>query len=205
VWRSAVRLDPDWGLLWNNVGLIYFDRQNTLRAIKMFELASRHDPEFKESRLNLAQFYAHKGLNEQAEKYYKEALTLDIGYVKAAVLLAQLWDREGKGAQAREFMREYARKFPAPRVIYLMGVFEEKDGDAEAALSYYSKAAAAAPFDPLPNLALPRLLAAKGKRGEALAHLEKFLTLYQVNDLYRQEAERMASKFVSRSPGYNPN
>lgn len=194
VWSAAVRVDPNWGLLWNNLGLIYIENRNTLRGLQMFELAARHDPMFKEARLNLGQLYAQNGQNEQAEGYYQEALALDPGYVKAAVALAQLWDRADKRAQAREYMRQFAEKYPASRALYLLGAFEEDDGNPETAMGFYYRAVADDPFDPLPNLALSRLLATAGRREKALDHVNQFLKRYTINDSYRQEALRLMSE-----------
>ena len=197
VWGAAVRVDPDWGLLWNNVGLIYLGKGDTFRAMSMFELAARHDRRFAEARLNLGHMYARWGDKERAEKYSREALSLAPAYANAAASLAQLWNESGKREQARRFMHDFASLYPAPRALYLVGVFSEEDGQFDSALDFYRKAVAAAPFDPLPNLALAKLLGNHGRRDEALLYLKRFLSVYPVQDSYRVEALRLANKISS--------
>lgn len=200
-WRSAVRLDPHWALLWNNLGLLALQEKDIRKAEKMFQISARKEATFKEAPYNLGNLYAMRGQYKDAEKMYLEAIKIDPSYEKPVVMLAQQWYQAGEKEKALILLSNFIKKYPATRAYYILGNISHQEGDWEKALEYYRKSADALPWDPLPNLEFAKLAVQAGRREEATYILRRFLSVYKPLDANRREAENL----LTRITGNNSN
>lgn len=191
VWYSAVRIDPHWSLLWNNLGLLALQENNTSKAEQMFKISARKDSAFKEARYNLGNLYAMQGFYGEAEKMYLEAIKIDPGYEKPVVMLAQQWYKLGEKEKALSLLSTFVDKYPATRAYYILGNISLEEGDLAKAFFYYLESADSAPWDPLPNLEFAKLAVRLGAHQKAVEVLKRFLTVYKPSDANRKEAEKL--------------
>lgn len=107
--QKALDIKPDFASARNNLGAAYLARKDWDAAIESFQLLSKDllygTPHYPLSNLGKA-YYEKKELVE-AEKYYKEALKVEPGFVNALFGLGKTYLSMGKVTQAVKYF-EYA-------------------------------------------------------------------------------------------------
>lgn len=77
LYKQALNLRPDLGSAWNNLGVVFQKQKNNLAAADAFRRASDLLPGDPRPTENLAHIYLGNGLDDDALRYYREALDRD--------------------------------------------------------------------------------------------------------------------------------
>lgn len=109
---EALRLDPNNGQLYNNLGCIYYRQGQIGEAISTFEKAIRLDPANFEAHYNLGNCYVKQDMLEQAISHYLATLKLDPGHVNAQLNLAMVYVSLKQYANALPYLEPAAQRDP---------------------------------------------------------------------------------------------
>lgn len=81
LYKQAVEVYPESPFAWNNLGRLYMQRQENMEAATAFEQAARLSPADPVPVHNLGTLYESMGWENDAQRYYTEALQRDPNYV----------------------------------------------------------------------------------------------------------------------------
>jgi predicted CXXCH cytochrome family protein len=118
------------------------DREAFERATEEFIAAQQFNADRPEARSTLGNFYAHRGLTDNAESEYKAALRLSPQYVPAAINLADLYrqlGRDGDGERVLRTVIGVARSAATPH--YALGLALTREKRPDDALAEFRAAA----------------------------------------------------------------
>ncbi|WP_461834107.1 tetratricopeptide repeat protein [Desulfothermus sp.] len=120
----AVKLDPQYGDAWNNLGLAYLANKDEKKAISCFENAlsieTYKTPEYAAH--NLALIYVNKGKLDKAIFYEKKALTLNWRYLPAYFSIVNLYVKKGNIPSAIYWIKKGIEAYPDNvNLYYLLG------------------------------------------------------------------------------------
>ena len=127
---------------WNNVGSLYAQRQQWLKAISCYQEAIELDPKLAKTYRNLARVYSKTGELRKAYLCCYKAYTLEPDKVKAAEYfsLAKNLLQQSEINKAIACLQRTVELQPDFKRAYLiLGKLFEKAGKVEQAKSYYSK------------------------------------------------------------------
>lgn len=92
----ALKLCPDFTMVWNNKGLAHFRLGNFDEAKEAYEKAIKINPLFIKPYSNMGILHIElKGDNKSAKEWLFKALTLDPNYQRARMYLEKIQDSEG--------------------------------------------------------------------------------------------------------------
>ncbi len=117
---------------------------------------------------NLAASLETRGALRDAEAAYRQALTLSADHPAALSGLGYLLQKSGRMREARILLERAAATEAAPATLSDLANFYAETGETVLAETYYRKATAADPSDPLPWSNWGVLYAQTGKTAEAL-------------------------------------
>jgi serine/threonine protein kinase/cytochrome c-type biogenesis protein CcmH/NrfG len=131
-------------------------KRNTENAIRMFENAAAIDPGFASSYAGLAEAYSNmyewydgnpSWLREAIEMNQK-ALTLDPASLEAQFGIAMVYFHHRRFSESKRTIEKILKENSEFHPGYLrLGMIEERSGDLDGALKYYSRAAELKPYD----------------------------------------------------------
>lgn len=96
LYQKALAESQDLSLVWNNLGLLYMDKQNYIDAAEMFKYAADLEPRDPRPHYNIGVIYQRQGYPEDALDYFGRSLKRDPRYLpslRGAVTMAKLMDR----------------------------------------------------------------------------------------------------------------
>ncbi|MFO8032400.1 MAG: tetratricopeptide repeat protein [Desulfohalobiaceae bacterium] len=112
--QKAVRLRPDYGEAWNNLGQAFAACQKPSRAEEAFQKALELDtyltPEFPA--YNLSRLYQGQDQEEKALDYAKQAVELNWRYLPAYNQLVEIHLQRKEREEATKWLRQAAEAFP---------------------------------------------------------------------------------------------
>ncbi|MFB5281970.1 tetratricopeptide repeat protein [Peribacillus sp. Hz7] len=134
-------LDREYHSMYLYLARAYEHLENVDEALKTVKEGIRADEYNKELYFFGGKLALKKGLDEEAEEFFKEALALDPGYLEATLTLLKLYMHQEKYEDALECMEE-VRKYGEddPQFDWIEAVSYQKLEQYEKALNSYSKA-----------------------------------------------------------------
>ncbi|MEZ4225095.1 MAG: tetratricopeptide repeat protein [Polyangiaceae bacterium] len=140
------------------------------------EKARAVDPKDPQAAYYLGVALENLGDAAGAEKSYRDALALDAKLVEASVNLSALLLDASKAKEALEVVEAALPSAPQdPRLLMNKALALEADGQQEPSLAAYADAVKAAPDNVALGIAYGQVLAAAGKKDDAIAQLRKVL------------------------------
>ena len=127
---------------WNNLGSLYAQKQQWLKAISCYREAIELDPKLAKIYRNLARVYRETGELQKAYLCCYKAYTLEPGKVKAAEyfnLAKHLLQQSETNKAIACLQRTVELQSDFKRAYLILGKLFEKAGKIEQAKSYYSK------------------------------------------------------------------
>ncbi|MFJ8245291.1 tetratricopeptide repeat protein [Peribacillus asahii] len=134
-------LDREYHSMYLYLARAYEHLENVDEALKTVKEGIRADEYNKELYFFGGKLALKKGLDEEAEEFFKEALALDPGYLEATLTLLKLYMHQEKYENALECMEE-VRKYGEddPQFDWIEAVSYQKLEQYEKALNSYHKA-----------------------------------------------------------------
>ncbi len=106
---KAVTLNPELVAAYNNLAILYLDKQLPDSAIVFCRKAVLQKPEYVLAYQNMANAYAQKTEYDSALVYYQKVLSIEPTYVNAYENMSRALYQKGEHAQALEMLRQAAR------------------------------------------------------------------------------------------------
>ncbi len=147
--RKASELDPKSAFVWNNLGLVAFERGHDQEAFLDFQKASELDPKYVQARLNKAVVYLDCGDYKHAREELQKAVDIDPNDAEAQVALGVAARGDGKLDLARKaYERALDIEPDYPPALFDLGVlYMDFDKDPQKAKSYLAQYAQVASKD----------------------------------------------------------
>ena len=140
---KASKYQPDSAATWNNLGLAYAAKGDTVKARESWQKALSIDSEFSDSRNNLGVLYFSEGKMDASEKEFKLVLK-DLLYTKSFQVyynLALIYLKERKTVQGEQYLKLSLKANKAYCPAWeKMGYLEKERGDYQAALESWRNA-----------------------------------------------------------------
>jgi tetratricopeptide (TPR) repeat protein len=103
VYERAVRLVPDYGRFYSNLGFAYMQTKNTEKAIENYERALELAPNHAPALSNLANIYFEQSRFEEAIASAEKALEAEPSFYQASTLLAIIHSINGDEENAKKY------------------------------------------------------------------------------------------------------
>ena len=103
VYEKAIRLVPDYGRFYSNLGFAYTQIKNTEKAIESYEHALELNPKHAPAHSNLANIYFEQGMFEEAITAAENALAAEPSFYQASTLLAIIYSIKGEEENANKY------------------------------------------------------------------------------------------------------
>ena len=161
LWTHAVVYRPSDAIAHYNMGCVSEKQRDYSTAIVMFQKALSHDPDYGAAHNNLGFLLEEtRGMFEQAEHHYREAIRLNPGHYTAHNNLGKLMHRRNQAADAEAHYKEAIKLQPQyGKALYnlatLLHTSSARHGEAE---ELYRAAISVAPTKPEPYYNLAVLL-----------------------------------------------
>ena len=126
-----------------------YQREALDQALADYKDAMEYSLDFSFAGHNLGNLAARLGKNAEAEKHYREAITIDQLFYPAKVNLAVLLSAEGRNNEAEVLLREVLEAYPEEhQVAYSLGLLLAEMGRYPEAETWLTRAAAGMPGHP---------------------------------------------------------
>lgn len=162
-------------------------RRRRDRGIEEYIAAQRSNADRPEAQHNLGLLFMALGRTAEAEISLATALTVDPGFVPAAVTLADLYRATGRDAQGEAVLRAMiARRPDASAPHHALGLWLVRNGRTPEALPELARAAELGAADPRYGYVYAVALSGTGDRAQALEVLQQVLAQhpYHRDSLY---------------------
>ena len=103
VYEKAVRLVPDYGRFYSNLGFAYTQIKNTEKALENYERALELNPGHAPALSNIANLYFEQSRLEEAAEYAEKALAAEPSFYQASTLLAIIHSIGGDEENAKKY------------------------------------------------------------------------------------------------------
>ncbi len=103
VYEKAVRLVPDYGRFYSNLGFAYTQIKNTEKAIENYELALEFNPDHAPAHSNLSNIYFEQSRFDEAIAHAEKALASQPSFYQASTLLAIIYSVNGDEENAKKY------------------------------------------------------------------------------------------------------
>jgi tetratricopeptide (TPR) repeat protein len=146
------------------------------RAWKDYSASMEYSADFPAGRMNLGNLAANLGDDDEAERHYLEAISIDNRFFPAMNNLALLYNRRGRNEEAEKLLKRILELEPEfHEVAYSLGLLLAEDKRFEEAAGYLESAAAGMPQRPRISYNLGLLLQYLQRMPEAEAALQRAL------------------------------
>jgi tetratricopeptide (TPR) repeat protein len=196
-YRQAIRLDPDWGEAYFNLGVLLQEDQRSV-AQALFRRALSIDPEYAVAHRELG-WLLHKDENlEEAGMHLRKAIELDPDDAWAHIYLGSyLWGTDTESAVSEfQIAREIRPDWTVP--LWSLGnIHEFVLDDFDSAQSFFERALRLHPDDTVTLTNFGRLCKKRGQFDLAKHYLERAVFL----DPLSEKARHLLADIASQSAG----
>ncbi len=140
--ENALSIDRDYSEAYNNLGVILLEEGNYKEAVKYFEKAVKNifytTPELAYNNMG----FAYEKLNSlgEAEKNYREAISLNPSFSPSYVNLARIYEQTRRYKEAEELLLKFLNAFENHlEVNFVLGSFYFRTGQTNKAKSVLTK------------------------------------------------------------------
>lgn len=141
----------------------------------------------------------------EAQDYLKKALSLEPGHYRANYLSGYLSLSAGQYAEAMDYLKRCGESVEDPRILYAMGLCQDRQDRADAALADYLRALDSLPSDSILRSRIEDFLVA---RDYSSVHPARVMLCRQEMDLARNRMKKSLSEeailYLRRSILLNP-
>ncbi|KAL4484452.1 hypothetical protein ABPG74_019629 [Tetrahymena malaccensis] len=138
--QSALKINPNNGLAFFNLGNIYSDLLND-DAIKYYKKSLEFNPQSEKIYFNLGVFYGRKNMQEEAIKSYQDAIQINPNYYSAYNNLGSIFETINKFNPAIKCFKKAIQIAPQKEEAYNnLGVTYYNKKDFEKSIKYFKKA-----------------------------------------------------------------
>ncbi len=146
LWKDTIAKSPRATAGFNELGIVYINRQQYPEAKDALVKAIELDPRFAKPHNNLGTVYSYTGENELAIEEFKKAIELNPLDADATGNLGLLYFRTGKPEKALEcYHRALEFRLMSPTTYFNMGLTYRSLGRAQEAFDAYARAVEMAP------------------------------------------------------------
>ncbi len=124
-----------------NMGLLYLDLEKYDKVYEFITKQMKSDPNFKDTRLFLGEYYYRTGAFPAAEKELLAYLTRNPDAEHGLLVLGRVYFKMGNNLKAREYYYKAVNNGGSnPELFYSVAILESVAGDIEKSLFYLQKA-----------------------------------------------------------------
>lgn len=100
LWEDVIAQYPDQYFAWNNLGTLYYDKQDYEQAIPVFRKVLEMNPQYKDGHNNLGTIYALRNTLDSAIYHFELAVALDSQYTAAIFNLGYAYGLKGRSDES---------------------------------------------------------------------------------------------------------
>jgi protein O-mannosyl-transferase len=100
LWEDVIAQYPDQYFAWNNLGTLYYDKQDYEQAIPIFRKVLEMNPKYKDGHNNLGTIYALRNALDSAIYHFELAVALDSQYTAAIFNLGYAYGLKGRSDES---------------------------------------------------------------------------------------------------------
>ncbi len=190
--REATRLDPTVAEHYIDLAMLCLEHENYDLALEIVDVGLKHRPDSSMLYLQRGVVLAMKGASEEAEAEFSRASRVSPADPAPHVALAMVWMQRGQTLQAVDALRARTRHMPQPDrpqaiLFYALGIALLRSGAApdeaagSEALEAFRTAVRLQPALAQAQSELGKLLLKRGDVAQAIAHLERAVSLEPQN------------------------
>jgi protein O-mannosyl-transferase len=167
-WNIALKLNRNSPITLTNLGLVYAQRKDYLKAERFFREAMLRKPDYTDPHLNLGSLMMDLGRFQEAEQQLRAAVALSPLIPSCHNKLGKLYLKEGRQGEAAEQFSQSVRAAPNFEGYDGLGEVYFQQRDFRRAERAYAAAARINPYDSRAHFGLACIAAAAGRRQTAL-------------------------------------
>ena len=188
--HRALADDPDSATAYLTRAVVYFYQGRKELMLAEISKALSIDPEHIEAKYWLATYHFYSGNNSQAKALCQELIATERLYIWSHVSFADILRTEGEVQAALREIEKVAEQNPVHAGVQgLLAHFYMDSGDLRRARAAFESIPRPSPFEFHTKLTGARLLAAEGKRAEALREMDdSLLKFLELNKWFTYEA-----------------
>ena len=177
-YREAVRLEPDYSVLHNNLGVALDKQGQSEEAIRQYREAVRLQPDYALARNNLGAALNKQGQSEEAIRQFQATLRLKPDYAEAHENLGVALEKRGQSEEAIRQYQEAVRWKPDYADAHNnLGAALDDQGRSDEAISHNQAALRLQPDHAEAHNNLGIALGRKGQSDEAIRHFQEAVRL----------------------------
>jgi len=108
LWEDVISKNPDLYFAWNNLGTLYYDKQEYDLAIPVFRRVLEINPEYKDGHNNLGTIYATREQLDSAIYHFEKAVAIDSEYTAALFNLGYAYGLQNRGGESVILLKKAA-------------------------------------------------------------------------------------------------
>lgn len=109
LWEDVIAQYPDQYFAWNNLGTLYYDKQDYEQAVPVFRKVLEMNPNYKDGHNNLGTIYALREQIDSAIYHFERAVAIDSQYTAAMFNLGYAYGLKGRSDESVPLLQKAAR------------------------------------------------------------------------------------------------
>ena len=178
LWRDTIAKNPGTWLAQNNLGTIFFQRNELQKAISQYELTLQLHPRYPEGHANLANALVELGRTNEAIEHYRVALQLNPRQAAVHNCLGSVLAEQGNLDEAVQHFEAALQSRKTADLAMAhgnLGSIEAMRGRFDSAIAHFTEAIQINPLNPKTRMNLANALASQGKYEEAIRGYKEVL------------------------------
>lgn len=109
LWENVIEQYPNVYFAWNNLGTLYYEKQEFDKAIPVYQKVLEMNPDYKDGHNNLGSIFATRKSYDSAIVHFERAVELDSNYIAAVFNLGYAYGLTGKTQEGLPLLQKAAR------------------------------------------------------------------------------------------------
>jgi tetratricopeptide (TPR) repeat protein len=109
LWNDVIEQYPDLYFAWNNLGTLYYEKQQFDKAIPVYQKVLEMNPDYKDGHNNLGSIFATRQSYDSAIVHFEKAVQLDTNYIAAIFNLGYAYSLKGRTTEGLPMLQKAAR------------------------------------------------------------------------------------------------
>lgn len=182
-YKKALAIDPEFAKAHNNLGLVYFDRNQCEKATESFNLSIKYDPTYPKPVNNLGATYYEAQDYDKAIEYFKKSLEIQPDYARAYLNIGRAYYYLGDFQKSQVALQQDLKLDPydTDAYLYIAKNYLAQD-KIQQAIDTLNKALTITPDYPKLYFALEDAYKAKGDMTKSREAYEKAMSFFLIAD-----------------------
>lgn len=180
---KALKVDPEFAITHNNLGLVYFERNQCDKALERFNSSIKYDPTYPKPVNNLGAVYYEFQDYDKAIEYFEKSLKIKPGYSRAYLNIGRAYLYKGDFQKSLSALKKTLELDPYDTDAYFhIAENYSAQGQYRAAVEALNKAIAITPDYPRLYFALRDAYKEAGDDKKSQESYEKAMSFFLMAD-----------------------